>query len=409
MSSAISCASRRSAAAARVTHRDIAGRVRRGRRRRVGVQTMQLYFTIGNGPLWRVSAEGGDPGSRDRYRARHARLSRRDDRRRPAAVDLAPHQQSALDRHASRTARARSLFGPVPQVIRHAAYSRSGHLVYQRVDSNPGIWAMRGGSAHAAARVASRSSSRRRPAPERGRRRHARLRHRRKWGQVRLSFRRSQRHSGERCRRAARGHSAIRRCRRRAIVLRVVAPAGERDDIWTIDITSRDHAAQLTSTGVRGDPAWDPTACADAVQLRRDRPRRRRVRGVASDGIGEPVRDRAGREPARFLAGWASRLAYILLDPKTRTDVWTRRSTVVAAAVDPPVAGVRFRPADFAGRSAGSPMRRAKLGQPAGIRGRLSRAAAALAGVAASGAQADVEPARRRAVLPRRRRPAARR
>ena len=68
----------------------------------------------------------------------------------------------------------------------------------------------------------------------------------------------------------------------------------------------------------------------------------------------------------------ASRLAYILLDPKTRTDVWTAPLDDRAAAADPPVAGVRFRPADFARRSAASPMPRAKLGQPAGLRRRLS-------------------------------------
>lgn len=168
------------------------------------------------------------------------------------------------------------LFGPVAQVIRHAAYSRSGHLVYQRVDQNPGIWAIA---------VDPRTL---RPRAEPFLVASGGLRPSvaadgtlvyvtdESWGQVRLSFINRGgvvvRDVGEP--RAALRHPALSPAQDR---IAFVAPSGEKDDLWMIDVAAG-LTTRVTFTGVRGDPEF------------------------SLDG---------------------TRLLYILLDQTTRTDVWT--------------------------------------------------------------------------------------
>ena len=279
----------------------------------------QIFYSIGNGPLWRVSAEGGDP------------------------VALLDVETGVLDYHdvtvgAGRTlwvshhtnnqhsidtledGKRQVLFGPIPQVIRHAAYSRSGHLVYQRVDSNPGIWAI--------------------PVDERT------LRPRgepflvastglrpsvatdgtlvyvtdESWGQVRLSFidRRGAvvRDVGEP--RSRLRHPALSPDGTR---IAFVTPAGERDELWLMDAAGG-TPVRLTFKGTRGDPEFD----IDGKRLLFSCGATGQDGGVCAIGI-----DGGTSEPALLIPGASQpdfspdgqSLAYILLDKQTRTDIWT--------------------------------------------------------------------------------------
>ena len=211
------------------------------------------------------------------------------------------------------------LLGPVPQVIRHAAYSRSGHLVYQRVDSNPGIWAvavdprtlrprgepflvasggLRPSVAADGTLVYVTDES---------------------WGQLRMSLLNRGgsvvRDIGEP--RPGLRHPSLSPANDRVVF---VAPSGEHDDLWTMDATSG-LSSRLTVNGTRGDPEWDPSGPRIAFSCGASG-REGGVCVTSSEGGGEPKLIVPGASQPAFSPDGKS-LAYILLDPATRTDVWT--------------------------------------------------------------------------------------
>jgi Tol biopolymer transport system component/tRNA A-37 threonylcarbamoyl transferase component Bud32 len=279
----------------------------------------QLFYSIGNGPIYRVSAEGGDPvplidvdpGVLDYHDVTIAGG-------RPLFVSHQTNNQHSIDtlENGKRT----TLFGPIPQVIRHAAYSRSGHLVFQRVDSNPGIWAIA---------VDERTL---RPQGEPFLVASKGLRpsvaadgtlvyvNDETWGQVRISF-------------VNRAGAVVRDIGDPAAGLRhpalspkgdriaYVAPAGERDDLFMMDVATG-LSTRLTMTGTRGDPEWQP----DGTQLLFSCGASGREGGICAmrmeGGASEPAVIVPGASQPDLSADGRS-IAYILLDPKTRTDVWT--------------------------------------------------------------------------------------
>jgi tRNA A-37 threonylcarbamoyl transferase component Bud32 len=278
----------------------------------------QLFYTIGNGPLWRVSAEGGDPvaildidqGILDYHDMTFGGGK-------PMWISHYTNNQHSIDTIENGVRQV--LFGPVPQVIRHAAYSRSGHLVYQRVDSNPGIWAIAVDQRTLRPRgepflVASNGL---RPSvaadgtlvyvtDE-------------SWGQLRLSF---VDRSGAVVRDAGEPRPRLRHpaLSPKGDRIAFVSPAGERDDLWAMDVASG-VPSRLTFTGVRGDPEWD----VDGSRLFYSCGATGREGGICA------VRTEGASEPAVIVPGASQpdvssdgkSIAYILLDPKTRTDVWT--------------------------------------------------------------------------------------
>ena len=279
----------------------------------------QLFYSIGNGPIYRVSADGGDPerlidvdpGVLDYHDVTIAAG-------RPLFVSHQTNNNHSIDtlENGKRT----TLFGPIPQVIRHAAYSRSGHLVFQRVDSNPGIWAIA---------VDERTL---RPTGEPFLVASKGLRPSvaadgtlvyvtdETWGQVRMSF-------------VNRAGAVVRDVGEPAAGLRhpalspngdriaYVAPAGERDDLFAMDVDTG-VSTRLTMTGTRGDPEWDP----DGTRLLFSCGATGREGGVCAmemkGGASEPSILVPGASQPDLSSDGKS-IAYILLDPKTRTDVWS--------------------------------------------------------------------------------------
>ncbi|MBY0496610.1 MAG: protein kinase [Cyanobacteria bacterium] len=278
----------------------------------------QMFFSMGNGPIYRVSSEGGDPsplididtGVLDYHDVTIAAG-------RPLFISHQTNNQHSIDtlENGKRTV----LFGPVPQVIRHAAFSRSGHLVFQRVDSNPGIWAIA---------VDERTL---RPTGEPFLVASKGLRpsvaadgtlvyvNDETWGQVRISL-------------VNRAGAVVRDLGEPAAGLRhpalspngdriaYVAPTGERDDLFMMDVATG-VSTRLTLTGTRGDPEWDP----DGSRLLFSCGATGREGGVCAmrmeGGASEPTVLVPGASQPDLSTDGKS-IAYILLDPKTRTDVW---------------------------------------------------------------------------------------
>lgn len=276
-----------------------------------------LSYTTGNGPLWKVSAEGGnpekvievDPNVLDYHDAVIA----------GGRVMFITHytaNQFSVD--VIDEGKRRVVFGPVPHLIRHAALSRSGHLVFQRID-NPGVWAVPVDARTLATRgepflVASGGL---RPSvaadgtlvyvtDE-------------SWGKLQFSM----------VDRAGKILTNIGDARR-GLRNPALSPSGDRvvfaapstagDDLWVLDV-AHGSATQLTFTGVRGDPAWHPdgrgiayscgvTGAAGGVCL------------TSADGGTEPAVAVPGASQPHFSPD-GKYLAYILLAQATRTDVWT--------------------------------------------------------------------------------------
>lgn len=277
-----------------------------------------LVYTTGNGAVWRVPAEGGDParvidiepGVRDYHDATMAGG-------RPLIITHYTNNQFSIDRLDG--ARREVLFGPVTHIIRHAAFSRSGHLVYQRVGNSPGVWAVP---------VDQRSLK---PEGEPFLVAAAGLRPSvaadgtlvyvtdETWGRVQLSFvdRAGQIQSDIGDARAGVRHPALSPSGDRVVL---VAPSGLGEDLFVVDV-ARGAATQLTSTGVRGDPAWSP----DGRRIAYSCGATGRDGGVCivdADGGGEPALAVPGASQPDFAPDGAH-LAYLLLDPETRTDLWT--------------------------------------------------------------------------------------
>lgn len=277
-----------------------------------------LHFTTGNGPLWSVSAEGGDPVSvvdiEDGVLDYHDAVIGDG---RPLMIAHHTNNQHSID--IIENGARRPLYGPVPQVLRHAAYSSSGHIVYQRVDANHGIWAMpveRGTLRPSGEPFLVAAGGLRPSVAADGTLVYVSDE---KWGLVRLSFL-------DRSGNVVSDVGEERRGFREPTLsptgdrIAVVAPSDKSDDLWMLDVASG-IMRQLTSTGVRGDPAWDPAGTRIAYSCGASG-REGGVCAVSTDTSAEPTLIMPGASQPDFSPDGQS-LAYILLDPKTRTDVWT--------------------------------------------------------------------------------------
>jgi Tol biopolymer transport system component len=277
-----------------------------------------LVYTTGNGGVKQVSAEGGDPvavieiesGVRDYHDATIAAG-------RPLIITHYTNNQFSIDRLDG--ARREVVFGPVSHVIRHAAFSRGGHLVYQRVGTSPGVWAVpvdpRTLKARGEPFLVAAGGLRPSVAAD------GTLVYvtDETWGRVQLSFvdRTGQIRSNVGDPRVGIRHPALSPTGDRVVM---VAPSGVGDDLFMVDV-NRGAATQLTFTGVRGDPAWDPNGQRIAYSCGATG-RDGGVCIVSADGTGEPVLAVPGASQPTF-APDGRRVAYLLLDPNTRTDVWT--------------------------------------------------------------------------------------
>jgi Tol biopolymer transport system component len=278
----------------------------------------QIFYTIGNGPLWRVGADGGDPESI--LDVEQGILDYHDmtiGGGKPLWVSHHTNQQHSIDTIENGVRQV--LFGPVAQVIRHAAYSKSGHLVYQRVGTNPGVWAvpvdprtlrprgepflvasggLRPSVAADGTLVYVTDES---------------------WGQQRLSF---VNRSGAVIRDVGEPRQPMRHpaLSPRNDRIAFVAPTGERDDLFVMDVATG-TPTRLTFNGVRGDPEWDRDGSRILFSCGATG-REGGICTVGADSSTEPaVLVPGASQPA--LSPDGKSLAYILLDPKTRTDIWT--------------------------------------------------------------------------------------
>ena len=277
-----------------------------------------LTYTTGNGGVWRAGADGGDPqpvleiepGVRDYHDATMAGGL-------PLIITHYTNSQFSIDRLDGN--KREVLFGPVSHVIRHAAFSRGGHLVYQRVGTSPGVWGVpvapdtlqpRGEPFLVAAgglRPSVAADGTLVYVTDET------------WGRVQLSFvdRSGQIQANVGDPRAGVRHPALSPAGDRIVM---VAPSGTGDDLFVVDV-ARGAASQLTFAGVRGDPAWDPDGKRVAFSCGATG-RDGGVCLVSADGLGEPAVAIPGASQADF-APDGKHLAYLLLDPNTRTDLWT--------------------------------------------------------------------------------------
>lgn len=277
-----------------------------------------LTFTTGNGPMFQVPAQGGDgrlvlpleEGERDFHDIVTLPESR--------GVLFITHLNNGFAIDALEKGQRRRLFGPLPQVLRHAVYSSTGHLLYQRVDRNPGIWAV---PVDPATLVATGEPFLVAPAG---------LRPTlaadgtlvfvtdEQWGLQRLSI---VDRNGALVRDIG---DPVRGLKQPALSpddsrVAVTVPGPEHDDIWIYDIATG-RANQLTFDGSRGDPAWSPTGDRVIESC-----------GATSREGGTCIRNADGSGTATIIAPRASmasfapdgkRLVHVLLDPATRTDIW---------------------------------------------------------------------------------------
>ncbi len=287
-----------------------------------------LSFTTGNGPIFEVPAQGGDArlvlaqesGERDFHD-----LSALPGARGTLAVTHLTNGQYAID--VVEQGKHRRLYGPKPQVIRHPVFSSgTGHLLFQRVDRSPGIWAV---PVDPATLVATGEAFLVAPGglrPSLATDGTLVFTTDEQWGLQRLSIvDRSGtvvRDIGEPVR-GLRQPALSRDDRRVAVMVQGM----QHDDVWIYEVESG-RATQLTFDGSRGDPSWDPTGTRVAYSC-----------GATSAEGGICVRDAQGAGEATLVAPRASMgsftpdgasLVHVLLDPATRTDVW--KTTIGAPA-----------------------------------------------------------------------------
>ena len=278
-----------------------------------------LTFTTGNGPIFQVPAQGGDArlvlpqeqGERDFHD-----LVTLPEARGVLFITHLTSGQYAIE--ALEKGQRRRLFGPLPQVVRHAVYSSTGHLLYQRVDRNPGIWAV---PVDPATLVATGDPFLVAPAG---------LRPTlaadgtlvfvtdEQWGLQRLSI---VDRSGALLKDIG---EPVRGLRQPALSpddsrVAVTVQGPQHDDIWVYDIATG-RATQLTFEGSRGDPAWSP-AGDQVLDSCGATSREGGTCARPANGGGAPTIIAPRASMASF-APDGKRLVHVLLDPATRTDVW---------------------------------------------------------------------------------------
>ena len=278
-----------------------------------------LTFTTGNGPIFQVPAQGGDArlvlaqesGERDFHD-----IVTLPEARGVLFVTHMTSGQYSID--TLEKGQRRRLFGPLPQVVRHAVYSSTGHLLYQRVDRNPGIWAV---AVDPATLVATGEPFLVAPAG---------LRPTlaadgtlvfvtdEQWGLQRLSI---VDRSGALVRDIG---DPVRGLRQPALSpddtrVAVTVQGPQHDDIWIYDIATG-RAMQLTFDGSRGDPAWSPAgdqvidSCG--ATSREGGTCSHAAKGGGAASVIVPRASMASFTPD------GKRLVHVLLDPATRTDIW---------------------------------------------------------------------------------------
>ncbi|HWI16921.1 MAG TPA: protein kinase [Vicinamibacterales bacterium] len=277
-----------------------------------------VFYSAGNDGVWRVSAGGGTP--EQVIDVETGLLHYRD-------VSTAGGRVLFVSRHINgdssidtiEAGKRQTLAGPFQGVLRHPTYSRTGHLIYQRVDASPGIYAVPVDPATFRPvgdpfLVASRGL---RPSvaadgtlvyvtDDR-------------WGLRRMSF-------------VDRAGSVVRDVGepRAMVVQPTVSPDGtrvvflskveDRDELWMLDVANGVER-QLTHTGTRGDPAWSPDGATVYFSCGASG-KEGGVCRLNADGSGSPTIVVPGASQPNATPDGRS-LTYILLAPATRTDVWS--------------------------------------------------------------------------------------
>lgn len=287
-----------------------------------------ITFTTGNGPINEVAARGGNarlvlaagPGERDFHD-----LVPLPGLRGTLVITHLSDDQYAID--ALERGVRRRLFGPRRQVIRHAVYSSTGHLLYQRVDRSPGVWAV---PVDPTTFVATGEPFLVAPSglrPSLARDGTLVFVTDELWGLERLSL-------VDRSGRSVRSMSEpVRGLRQPALSpdgtrVAVVRQGAEHDDIWIFDVNSG-QPTQVTFDGVRGDPAWDPGG-RQIVYSCGATSREGGTCFAEADGVGTPRVIVPGGSMASFVPDGRA-LAHVLFDPRTRTDIW--RTTLTTPPV----------------------------------------------------------------------------
>jgi Tol biopolymer transport system component len=297
-----------------------------------------ITFTTGNGSIWRVPAQGGDAvevlplgtGEQDFHDVTALPGAR-------GALFVTHYIGNRFSIDVLAADGRRQAFGPTPVHVRHPAYSPSGHLVYQRVDRNPGIWALAVDRKTLAAEGAPFLVAGGGLRPSVAADGTLVFVTDETWGLLRLSL-------VDRTGAAVRDiGEPVRGLKQPAISpdgarAAAVLPGAERDDVWVYDMASGSRT-RLTFDGVRGDPAWDPSGARIVYSC-----------GATSREGGLCLKNADGSGEARLVVpgasmGWFSpdglRLSYVLTDPATRTDVWH------APVDEPGLAALLVRTPDF--------------------------------------------------------------
>jgi Tol biopolymer transport system component len=277
-----------------------------------------IYYTTGNGPMWKVSAEGGDPeklidteaGVNDYHDAVIAN-------RRLMIVTHHNYNQFSVD--LVEGGRREVLLGPFPFTIRNAAFSRTGHIVFQRVDNNPGIWAVAvdPGTLKPRGEPFMLASGGLRPSvADDGTLVYVTDE---TWGLLQLSL-------------VDRAGTVVGNIGdpRRGMQFAALSPEGDRavvmapsaggeNDLWVFDV-AQGSVTRLTTTGARGYPAWSPDGSKIAYSCGRSGTEGGICVTNAGGGADPVVAIPGGSQPSFTPDG--KHLVYVLLDPKTRTDIW---------------------------------------------------------------------------------------
>lgn len=278
-----------------------------------------LTFSTGNGPIWQVSDRGGDPkvivpladGELDFHD-----LVTLPDSRGTLFITHFANGQHSID--VFEQGKRHRILGPLAQVIRHAVYSPSGHILYQRVDRNPGVWAL------PIDPVSLTSNEEPFLAAASGL--HPSVADDgtlvfvtdEQWGLQTLAV---VDRAGNVVRELG---DAVRGLRGPALSpddrrLAVIVAGTQRDDVWIYDVETG-RATQFTFDGTRGDPVWDKAGRLIAYSCGATS----REGGIcvrAADGSGEPRLVVPGASMADFTPD-SARLVHILVDPKTRSDIF---------------------------------------------------------------------------------------